>query len=233
MRVGTITIARRFRGPANSGNGGYVSGRLAAYVDGAARVRLLVPPPLDVPLEVRRTQDSVALLHNERPIAEAWPASLDIDVPPSPGIERALAASRHYVGFQSHRFSTCFVCGTDREPGDALRVFAGPVEDAAVPGMVACAWTPDPVLGADPLYVWCVLDCPGGFSFPHPDEGTILLGELTVRIDKLPVPDEPHVVAGWETGRKGRKHFTGTALYTENGACLARGSGVWFEVPDL
>lgn len=248
----TITIDRRFRGPARSGNGGYVCGRVAAFIPGVARVRLRVPPPLDAPLEVRSNDAGVVLVDGEgRSIAEGWPAELDLEIPPSPGIDAAREASRHYVGFDSHRFSTCFVCGTDREPVDALRVYAGPVGNPPLAGkreggpsggaggkaMVACVWTPDPSLAprgrVEPVYVWCVLDCPGGFSFPHPEEGTILLGELTVSIGRLPLAGEPHVVTGWEIEARGRKHFTGTALYTAVGECLAFGYGVWFEVPEL
>ena len=48
MIAETFTIARRFRGPSQSGNGGYVCGRLARHVAGPALVRLRAPPPLDV-----------------------------------------------------------------------------------------------------------------------------------------------------------------------------------------
>ena len=48
----TMTIARRFRGPPNSGNGGYVCGMLARYISGAAEVVLRAPPPLETELDV-------------------------------------------------------------------------------------------------------------------------------------------------------------------------------------
>ena len=44
--LSTIRIERRFRGPPNSGNGGYSAGRLAAFIDGSAAVTLHMPPPL-------------------------------------------------------------------------------------------------------------------------------------------------------------------------------------------
>ena len=53
----TVTIASRFNGPADSGNGGYSCGLLAAFIDGPARVRLHAPPPLDTPLAVVRHAD--------------------------------------------------------------------------------------------------------------------------------------------------------------------------------
>ena len=48
-----VSIPGRFNGPPESGNGGYSCGVLAAYIEGPARIRLHVPPPLDTPLEVR------------------------------------------------------------------------------------------------------------------------------------------------------------------------------------
>ena len=42
----TLTIPRRFRGPPNSGNGGYVCGMLVRQIAGAAEVTLRAPPPL-------------------------------------------------------------------------------------------------------------------------------------------------------------------------------------------
>lgn len=45
-----LVVAARFCGPTGSGNGGYVAGRLGAFVDtdGPVEVTLREPPPLDV-----------------------------------------------------------------------------------------------------------------------------------------------------------------------------------------
>ena len=49
----TVTIARRFRGPLTSANGGYTCGLLAGFVPApAAEVSLRLPPPLERPLTV-------------------------------------------------------------------------------------------------------------------------------------------------------------------------------------
>jgi hypothetical protein len=47
-----IVIDRRFRGPPESGNGGYTCGLVAGRVDGPAEVTLRLPPPLEEPLTV-------------------------------------------------------------------------------------------------------------------------------------------------------------------------------------
>ncbi len=39
------------------------------------------------------------------------------------------------------------------------------------------------------------------------------------------------VLAAWELAQDGRKHFTATALYGEDGSCRALARGTWFEVP--
>ena len=48
----TMTIPRRFRGPPNSGNGGYVCGMLGRQIAGAAEVTLRAPPPLETKLDL-------------------------------------------------------------------------------------------------------------------------------------------------------------------------------------
>jgi hypothetical protein len=58
----SIIIQRRFQGPANSGNGGYVCGRLASYIQGPATVRLKSPPRLETELHVHRNATGLTLL---------------------------------------------------------------------------------------------------------------------------------------------------------------------------
>ena len=55
--MNVLTIPPRFNGPAGVGNGGYVCGRIAAYIDGPATVTLRRPPPLDTPMQVERDGD--------------------------------------------------------------------------------------------------------------------------------------------------------------------------------
>ncbi len=232
MKTPSIIIERRFHGPPDSANGGYACGRLAEFIEGPARVRLRVPPQLDVEFDVIRTDAGASMVRDDALIAEAWPGSVDLEIPDPPTHHEAEAASASYSGYKSHRYSTCFVCGPDQAQG-GLRVFAGPV---AGRDLVASAWTPDPSLAADrrnvdPVFLWSVLDCPGGFAFPEPEVGAILLGELSVKLSGNVIVGERHVVIGWESRREGRKHHTGTALFSEEGRCVGMGRGIWFEVP--
>lgn len=199
-------------------------------------VRLRIPPPLDVEMEIRKTDDEIALFHNDELVASAKAATVDIEIPQAPDFEGAQAASRRYRGFEDHFYPGCFVCGPEREHGDGLRVFAGAVASATGPeGMVAATWVPDESLldasgKVATEYIWSVLDCPGAYAFPEPVSGTILLGELAVSINGPVAVGEKCVVTGWEIKHEGRKHFTGTALFGESGDCRAVAHATWFEV---
>jgi hypothetical protein len=229
----TITIARRYCGPPDSGNGGYVCGRLAAYIEGPAVVRLQVPPPLDVEMEVRQIDGSVEMVHGATVIATARATQVSLEVPAAPDYADAEAAVRSYAGFRSHPFPTCFVCGPQRKEGDGLRIFPG-----RLPGtkLLASPWTPGPmVCDSDgkvrPEFIWAALDCPGAFTFAVADGMSMVLGELAAALhDRIEVGDRCAVVA-WELARDGRKHYTGTALFSGSGECGGLARATWFEVP--
>ena len=229
--AGTLSIDFRFRGPPDSGNGGYVCGHLARLVDGDARVRLEIPPPLERPLALRRTAAGAELLDADRCVARAWPAALELELPRAPGLAEATRAAEHFRGFRDHVFPGCFVCGPERGEGDGLRIFPGPVADAA---LVAAPWQPDASLGEPrvrPEFVWAALDCAGCFAFPQPAGRAVLLGELWAHLELSPRCDEPCVVVGWEIAHEGRKHRTGTALFDADGRCAGYAAGIWIEVP--
>lgn len=232
MRDHTIRIDRRFRGPPESGNGGYVCGRVGRMIDGPAVVRLRVPPPLETDLEVRDEEEGLALYDGELRVAEGRPTTVEVDLPTPPTHEEAVAASHRYRGFEHHTFPTCFVCGPERAEGDGLRIFAGPLEGR---DLVAAPWIPNATLDdgtgrVAPEFIWAALDCPGAYSFPGPEDGALVLGELAVEIRGEVSVGEPCVVVARENQRKGRRHWTTTALFGPSGDCRAAGRGTWFEV---
>ncbi len=230
-----IRIDRRFRGPPNSGNGGYVCGCLARLADQTVRVRLHRPPPLDVVMHaLPRAPGVFELRAGADLIAETAPSGLEfdlgLDVPAFPGYEAALHASQHFVGFRAHPFDGCFVCGPRRGRGDGLRIFAGHLDGAP---LVAAPWLPDASLAAadgkvSPEFMWAALDCPG-WSAASPDGRLMLLGEFTAHVDRRVHVDEPCVIAGWVIRREGRKCEVGTVLFDEDGEYCARAKAVWIE----
>lgn len=229
----TIVIDRRFCGPPDSGNGGYVCGRVAALMDGPATVRLLVPPPLDETLTVEREGARVRLLRADGTVvAEGRPGRPSVEPPEPPDFEEAAAASKNYRGFEEHTFPTCFVCGPAREPGDGLRIFAGPIQGRK---LVAAPWIPDSSLDdgegrVSPEFVWAALDCPSGFAVLESPGKAVLLGELTVELGEPVRVGERCVAVGWEVSSEGRKHRTGSALFGADGHCRALAEAIWFEV---
>jgi len=227
----TLSIAARFCGPPGSANGGYFAGRVAGLATRTVTVRLLAPPPLDTELTVRAEADGVLeVLSGAQRIGEARPAALVLDVPAPPDYLRAVEASRHYAGFRSHRFPTCFVCGTQRARGDGLRIFAGPTGSG---GMVAAPWVPDASLDAGDgkvgaEFMSAALDCPGYYAVA-PDDRMMLLAEFTAHVDRRVHVGESCTLIGWRLGGEGRKREAATALFDGRGQLCGRARALWIE----
>jgi hypothetical protein len=226
----TLTVGHRFRGPSDSGNGGYVCGRLAAQT-GAPQigfgvvVTLRQPPPLDTPLAVVSEGDGVRLVHGDALVAEAAGSRLDVAAVPPVDIAAARAASRRYPGFDKHPFPECFVCGPDRDPGDALRLFPGRLGD----GRTACVWTVTDEFAGRPELVWAALDCPGGWS-AEIEGRPMVLGRMTAAVDALPEGSEDCVVMGQLLGSEGRKTWTASTVYGSDGRELGRAHAIWISI---
>lgn len=223
-----IVISSRFCGPPKSGNGGYVCGRVAAAIDGAASVRLMAPPPLETKLRIEKSNGVAKLLHGSSVIAEAKASAVDLAPPRVPSYAQAESAAGSYLGFARHPFPRCFVCGPERRAGDGLRIFPGPLQ---ADGLVAAPWIPDRTT-VGPEFLWAALDCTSGFAvLPIPEGRAIVLGELSARIDGDVVPDGKYVVVGWPLRIDGRKRFSAAAVLREPGELLAVGRATWIEVP--
>lgn len=224
----TITIARRFNGPPDSGNGGYVCGAFAVAAGLDARVRLLSPPPLEVPLELAEgPAGEWTLSADSTPVARAVPNRLELDVPAPPRYTQAVWASQHYPGFHQHAFPDCFVCGPHRRRGDGMRIFPGMLDT----GIVAAPWLPaDSLDGGDGKvaveYHWAALDCPGYFAVSA-GRRLMLLGEMQAHVDRRVRVGEPCTVIGWKVGVDGRKHQAGTAIFDGEGELCARALATW------
>jgi hypothetical protein len=192
-------------------------------------VSLKVPPPLDRDLLIRDDGDGATLCDGDRVIASVERAFISIDVPAPPSLDDARAAGKRYTGLHNHIFPACFVCGPDRGEGDGLRIFAGPLGNAA--GQVAAVWTPDASLLNDdgtirPEFVWAALDCPGYFAVESVARPAVL-GRFGVVMHERLIAPRPLIVTGWPIGSEGRKHEAGTALHDVNGRLLAAAHATW------
>src|SRR5216683_1346305 len=175
----SIIIDKRYCGPPNSGNGGYVCGRLAGHIPGGAEVTLRAPPPLDKQLDVVATDDgSWELRDGATVVATGRPASVELTRLEKASFDEASAAELLTpVKPHEHMLPTCFVCGPARAKGDGLRIFAGPLvrQSCNASAVLAATWTPDPTLTAEdgfvaPEFLWSALDCPTGYASSHDRE---------------------------------------------------------------
>ena len=228
-----IIVDPGFCGPDGIGNGGYVCGRVASYIGGAAEVTLRKPAPLGKPLMVDRSGDGrVSVHHGGELIAEAAAApDADFDVPDAPALAAAQDASTRYAGHGRTLYPNCFVCGPNRMD-DGMRIFAGPIDGGGGGGILASPWRPDAHFGdgtgaVRPEFVWSALDCPGGFAINDDPDAMILLGRMSARQFAPVVVGEEHIVIGWRMGGEGRKRISGTAIFSAAGELRASARSVW------
>lgn len=237
MKVPEIAIiAQQFNGPNHSGNGGYVSGmvgdRLAPRTGGApVTVTLRKPPPLGLPLAWRDASGSVQLLDGDHLIAEAGPGTFGDHLPvETVSLADAEQAMRDFEGYVDHPFPRCYTCGSDREPGDGLRVFSGPLPD----GRMACPWQPHAAFCDDggqltAPNVWAALDCPGGWA-AHIKAHPMVLGRMTASINYRPAEGEPCLIVGELRAVHGRKNHTATTIYGAGGDIVGRAEQTWITI---
>src|SRR3954447_11892470 len=129
-----IVIDRRFRGPDESGNGGYSAGLFAlAHGGEVVEVTLRRPPPLATPLEL----DGPIVRAGDDVIAEVHEADLGVSALDPVALGDAIAAATPDL---DSPFPNCFVCGPARG-ADGLHIHAGPVRERPV---YAAPWTVRP-----------------------------------------------------------------------------------------
>lgn len=243
-----IRIANRFCGPPGTGNGGYVSGRIAALLPGPVEVTLRAPTPLEVDLPLTLSAEGTALRTADGALlAEAACVPSIAPFQPLPiSFEEARDASKGFIGFRDHPYPGCFVCGTEHASGLAL--YPGAVASSqAHPSNSADPASTTPVVAApfrpsvelcdeqgllQPEYVWSALDCPSWFghaAFQERSEA-ILLGRLAVQILRRPKADEPCVVQGFSLGQQGRRILCGSALYGHGREIIAYARSTWIQL---
>jgi len=229
----TVTIPSRFKGPPKSANGGYTCGLMARRIEGDAAASLKIPPPLDTPITLMESEGTVEMRLDDRLVGRAQPAALDLEVPAPPKPLRLAGdpvdAPGRPVKFAP--FSTCFVCGKDREHPDGLCIHPQQLEGCET--MVAAPWRLHEGLGNEhghvaTEYLWAALDCPGYFACA-PGEAA-LLARLTVGIRSSLEAHGDATVFGWDLSGPGRKRRCGTAIFAPDGTLVAKAEGLWVVV---
>ena len=182
-----------------------------------------IPSPLDIPLMVKQEDHQFILLHREAVVARAAAASVDMEVPDPPTMDQARGAVPEQEIFDRHAFPGCFVCGPQRDAGDGLRIFAGPVAGRSY---VAAPWIPDSsVTDSQGIVrdeiICAALDCPGAWAVFAEKLRVIVLGTLAVDIVQRMRAGDPCIVVGWKMGQEGRKLYAGTAIFSATGELYA------------
>lgn len=229
---GPLVVERRFRGPPESGNGGYSCGLLGVRFVGPAEVTLRRPPPLDSPMTVEERDNRLVVLDGDAIVMEGARASIEDMNPVRVSFEDAARAAASFEGFHNHAFLGCFVCGPERAEGDGLRIFPG-----SLGGGAAAPWTPGESTADErgivrPEIVWAALDCPTGWAtfYATPGGGVALLGRLAARL-LMPIrTGERYVAAAWPAGIEGRKQFATSAILSAGGAVCAVARATWIEL---
>jgi hypothetical protein len=221
-----MIIEARYNGPVDSGNGGWTAGTVAGEFGATVPVSitLRIPPPLDTPLSVVHEQDQIRVYaHGATLVADGTPVEVAPDDLPPVTFAAAEEISKSYRGFAAHPFSTCFVCGPAREPGDGMRLFPGPAAD----GVTATPWiVPDEV--SAPM-IWAALDCPGGWAVGI-EARPYVLGRMATHIRTMPEPGAQCVVMGHLLGLDGRKALVASTLFGPDGDPLASSRATWIAI---
>lgn len=208
---------------------------MARYLEGAdngAEVTLRLPIPLGRDLTLDARNGAVTLTEGNALIAEARAKPLQIDVPEPPDFADVARAADHGGSFEDSPYNNCFVCGRQRAIGKGLRVFAGAVDGRRI---VAAPWIPyaelaDETGQVDPMYHWGALDCPGAEALSLDERRPITTGRMHGRVERPAAVGEKCRVIGWEIGRDGRKHYSGTAIFKEDGTLSAAALTTWIEI---
>lgn len=244
----TVEVPARFRGPPESGNGGYVAGLLAEQfknppadmANAAVEVTLRAPTPLDRQMQlVQGDEERLLMILGETLIAEARWTSLEMDIPRPPDFATVLAAQKDSPALQTDLsplmagrtgfHPICFCCGAEVEADEGLHVYP-----AAVDGFdgVAAAWQPSLTFADEQGYLperilWAGLDCPGQFAYLNAGIFTGLLGRISGRMLKPVLADQELVIISWRQEVQRSKHFAGTALFDEQGSLCGYTRQVW------
>lgn len=221
-----VIIQSRFNGPPDSGNGGYTCGVVASAVHGPSIATLRKPPPLERELVLEEENGQAVLRDGETVIGEAIAEELNLAPPEPPSFEEALEASKRFPGFEAHVFPTCFVCGPSRPDNDGMNIFPGYIAER---DLVASPWTPDASMPndnkrIDDKILWAALDCTS--YFPHAGQVAVL-GRLHGKLLREARVGKRYVAVGWKLGGEGRKLWSGSAVFDEDGKPCAMGSATW------
>jgi len=223
-----IIIDKRYVGPPNMTQGGYISGFMAMHLDSdSVAVTMRNPTPMGKPLALDTSAPDLVLLYDgDKLLNEARPVDLELEIPEPISLEEARKASLRHV--TEMPYPNCFGCGSGRSEDDGLHLRSGPVQGR---NLVAIDWTPRAAAvraeeGEDvPLPItWSAMECPVGRALnlegmKTPEE-LILLGRMTTKVITRPKAGQKCFIMGWPIERAGRRLEIAGTMHNETGDAL-------------
>ena len=246
----SVSIDSVYNGPVNCGNGGYISGLLAGFIEGDAEIRINAAFPVETSLQVKKSDEGIGVYLDDKLLGSARSIQLELAIPTPPDLANATAASQRFDFIHSSDSKGCYVCSPLRTDENGLRVFCGALDEVVKPNssidwstqteknIVAAVWRPADNLcndegSIDNIYVWSALDCPGAYAIKaiEPNTGIQLLGTCSGSI-KMPLSaNEDYIVSSWKISpNSGRKRFMGVAIHNSAGELMACAEQIWFDV---
>ena len=246
----SVSIDSVYNGPVNCGNGGYISGLLAGFIEGDAEIRINAAFPVETSLQVKNTDQGIGVYLDDKLLGSARGIQLKLAIPTPPNFASATAASQRFDFMHASDPKGCYVCSPRRTVDNGLRVFCGALSevieiDSSIDwrtqieeNIVAAAWRPTDNLcnsagNIDNIYVWSALDCPGAYAIKavEADAGLQLLGTCSGSIKTPLNPNEDYIISSWKISpNNGRKRFMGVAIHNTTGELMACAEQIWFDV---
>ena len=136
-----------------------------------------------------------------------------------------------FPGRSGHPIPGCFVCGTERGPGDGLCIYPGesPHRDVAV-----AEWVPDEEYADEHGHVWRAIHLVGArlpqLFRPRRAAAAGVAGPAVGTIERPVTPGERLTHHRLGNFREGRKHHSATVIHGEAGEVVAVARALWIEV---
>lgn len=228
-----IKFDKQFMGPPGHVHGGYAGGSLCDELFGRCSVSFKHPIPLNKDLEIEKYQGKNILKGQNGILLEACEdpdAELFTTPVAPPTIDKAyLAGSKMPTIKSGDLHANCYCC--DSQSSDrALGIAVGPY-DSSAQGWFSGVWTPQSQFLGDLNHatIWAALDCPGWRVWQELENiGPCYLVHMTTQVDHMLEDGEPHIImAGPLAGSTGRKRWSGVALFTADGLCVAKARQLW------
>jgi hypothetical protein len=222
-----LMVDERHNGPPNSGNGGWTSGLIAAFItDGTPEITLHKPPPLLAPLTVVPAADGLRVVDAaEAVIATGRRREADIEPVPPVSLAQGRGSIRELSGTRHTSLSYLFRMrpAAARRPADLPGALARGRHGGGLRGARGHRRR-DGVGGAG---------LPGRLDRDQRRAPMVCWAGWPWRSTSCPSPARSASSWGRDVRRDGRKALVRTTLYGADGRLCARAEATWIAIPPV